>query len=778
MRSYFLLLLALLSFSARTQTASVGGRITDPAGQPLPAVTLFLNGYEQQSKTNENGDYRFEGLKAGSYVLHVESENHRPAKESIRLQAGDRLTVNFTLRPRHQQLNEVTVQAQAESRPPLEPSSSLRLVTPLVEIPQNIQVVPREIIRQQASLDMLEGVTRNVSGAQMIEHWGNFARINMRGFKLPAFRNGMNVDLPWGPLTEDMAIVDRIEFVKGPSGFMLTAGEPGGFYNVVTKKPDAHAPGSVGFTLGSFNTLRTTLDLGGKLGKTDKLLYRLNVMGSSRGSHRAYEFNDRFTVAPSVSYALDEKTTLTAEYIFQHSTMSVIGAAYVFSPNGFGDLPLEFTTAEPNIDPSHINEHNAFVNLSHRINNNWKVTAQLGYLNYSQIGSSLWPISLDSAGNLLRGLSVWDAANTAYLGQAYLNGKVQTGAVEHRLLLGLDLTQKEYLADWFQGGAMGDTMNIYNPVYGVPSAQMPVFDRTESLRHRAYNSYFAGQTQRTSALYVQDELRFFKDRIRLTVGGRLTEYSSSVYGANAANTVFTPRAGFNIDVWKGTSVYGLYDQAFLPQSGADVQGNAFKPVEAHAVEAGVKRNWNNGRWTTTLGVYRITKENMLTADPDNLNFSVQLGQVVSKGVEFDLQGEILRGLTLLLNYANTDVRITQDTDESRIGSRVAGHAQHMTNGWLTYAFGNRALRGVSLSLGYQYQINRSSWNWGADNESQLPDYFRLDGALGWQNERFTVGLNLNNLLNEYLYSGSAYSTYYYWQTEPGRNYRLSVQYRF
>ena len=40
-----------------------------------------------------------------------------------------------------------------------------------------------------------------------------------------------------GPLTEDMSMVERIEFVKGPAGFMLANGDPSGFYNVVTKKP-------------------------------------------------------------------------------------------------------------------------------------------------------------------------------------------------------------------------------------------------------------------------------------------------------------------------------------------------------------------------------------------------------------------------------------------------------------------------------------------------------------------------------------------------------------
>lgn len=69
---------------------------------------------------------------------------------------------------------------------------------------------------------------------QTLEHWDN---INMRGSQVTAFRNGMNVKMPWGTLAEDMSMVERIEFVKGPAGFMMGNGDPSGFYNVVTKKP-------------------------------------------------------------------------------------------------------------------------------------------------------------------------------------------------------------------------------------------------------------------------------------------------------------------------------------------------------------------------------------------------------------------------------------------------------------------------------------------------------------------------------------------------------------
>ena len=188
-----------------------------------------------------------------------------------------------------EQLNEVTVQGHHNKYAVNTPSSTLRLKTEVAKLPQNIQIISSELLQDQQATSIMDGVIRNVSGVTMLEHWGNFARVNMRGFRLPAFRNGFNVQDSWGPLSEDMAFVDQIEFVKGPAGFMMSAGEPGGFYNVVTKKPTEKTIRQVSFMAGSFDNYRATLDLGGKATENSKLLYRFNAMYQTSDSHRGNE---------------------------------------------------------------------------------------------------------------------------------------------------------------------------------------------------------------------------------------------------------------------------------------------------------------------------------------------------------------------------------------------------------------------------------------------------------------------------------------------------------
>ena len=784
MKPNLLLLLALLLCqTAWAQTGTITGSVKTADGQAAANVNIGLKGTSLGASTNRDGRYKINNVAAGTYTL-VASYVGLVSKEiQVTVKAGETTSAPaISLTESHAELQEVTVRGTRQDTYVADvPSRTLRLQTPLLETPQNIQVVTKDLINDQQAIDMLETVTRNVSGAQMIEHWGNFARINVRGFNIPAFRNGMNVQMPWGPLTEDMSIVERIEFVKGPAGFLLSSGEPGGLYNVVTKKPTLDQQNEVTLTTGSFNTLRGTVDVGGKLTEDDRLLYRFNAMGLTKGSHRNYEFNKRYTLAPSLTYALNDRTSVTAEYIYQYSQMSLVGAAYVFSPNGFGDLPRNFTLAEPNIDPTNIDEHNVFVTLNHQINPQWEVTAQLGYLFYQQEGSSLWADSVNANGDIYRRITSFDGFNESKLGQVFVNGNVRTGAVGHKILAGLDVGQKDFFADWWQSAQIeGETpLNIYNPQYGIPASALPVFDREMSVRKRATaGSYPAIVGQRYSSLYLQDELSFLEDRIRLTLAGRYTGYSGWSYGADTKDDVVTPRVGLSVSVTENTSVYGLFDQSFLPQSGANAEGKAFVPVQAKNLEAGIKKSWMDGRWNSTLGVFQITKDNVLTADPENPMFSIQLGQVQSTGLEFDVQGEIVDGLQLILNYANTNVEVTKDTDETLIGNRVAGHARHMTNGWVQYSFPDAILKGFGVSLGYQYQVDRSSWNWGADNDSLLPDYFRLDGGVSWKGDNIALSLNVNNLLNEYLYSGSSYGSFYYWQSEPGTNFRLNMAYTF
>ena len=790
MKKHCLLLLCLLTSlyilanDPSEGTGIIKGKITTSDGKVAPEVSVLIKGTAKGTTTDEQGDFEFRKLRAGAYTLVISHLGFETSEQSVTVEEYKTSAVNIQLNISNKELASVIITSNRKFRTGWL-SPSLRLSSPIIETPQNIQVITKGIITDQQSFDMLEGIQRNVSGAQKLEHWDNYARINMRGSNLTAFRNGMNVQMPWGPLTEDMSMVDRIEFVKGPAGFMLANGEPGGFYNVVTKKPTGNNKGEVSFSLGSFDLFRTTLDLDGKLSKNGKLLYRLNLMGQLKGSHRDNEFNNRYSIVPVLKYLVDDKTAVTLEFTHQFSQMSAIGSNYAFSKVKYGDLPRNFTTAEANLDPANINDNSVQATLEHRFNDDWKFTAQAGFLKYNMVGQSIWPRGISETNDSLmqRGISIWDALALNKTGQMFLNGNLSSGAVTHKLLFGIDMAGKDYYADWNQAAPLGDsTFNIYKPVYGtVYPDQIAKWDRSQSIRERGvhYNNAF-------TSLYVQDELEFFNNKLRVTLAGRYTTNKNvDAYSGTTDDNKFTPRVGVSYSIDKSTSAYFVYDESFVANYGTDWQGKSFDPLMGVNLEAGIKKDWFNGKWNSTVSVYQIKRNNVLTTDtehpnPNNGQFTYQrqTGQQETKGVEVDVKGELSRNLEAVVNYAYTEAKVTKDTDPKIVGNMVAGATKHIQNTWLSYKVRDGKLSGLRFSLGYQYQAGRSSWYIFDNSENALPDYFRMDGGISYQTAKFDVVFNVNNITNKYLYSGAPYGNLFYWQTEPGINSRLSVFYKF
>ncbi|MEN4762794.1 TonB-dependent siderophore receptor [Chryseobacterium sp. C39-AII1] len=696
-----------------------------------------------------------------------------------------------------------------------EGSSSMRLDEALIKIPQNISIITARALEDQQVTTLSDGVLRNVAGAQRLEHWGDmYTRVNMRGSRAAAFMNGVNVTSNWGPLSEDMSFVDHIEFIKGPSGFLMSNGEPSGIYNIVTKKPTGQSlNGTARVTLGSYNMYRGEADIDSKI--TDKVAFRLNLMAQNRNSFRDYEFNDRYIINPSLKVNLSDNTTLTAEYIYQKAKMSEVGSAYVFSYDGYATRPQSYTQTDPSIDPTKVDNNTVNINLQHKFNENWKLTSQLTYVNEYTMGSNLWPSNF--VGNyMIRRLGYWEGDNTMKFGQVFLNGSVKTGIVSHKILAGLDLGSKKYMADWSQGYNLdkfnangdyrpatatdpGNTVPDYSYWYNLNTNNYDIngtgayygpnnttaykpFDKSTPLSVRA--GLGSSIEQNYTGLYLQDELGFFDDALRLTVAARYTNVKEVNYGTKSEADKITPRIGISYSIDENFSVYGLYDQSFVPQAAVFRDGTTVKPITGNNMEIGVKKDWFGGKWNTTFSAYNIIKNNATVSDPNNSPgepYSILLGKTRVQGVEFDLKGEITRGFNAIFNYAFTENKVTESNDPTHnpVGMKVPGYAKHTANGWLNYTFTDNILEGFGLSFGGTYLAGRSSWNWAnAGTQQNMGDYVKFDAGASWENTKFRVGLNVFNVFNRYLYSGSPYGSYYYYQAEAPRNFRLSIGYKF
>jgi len=669
-----------------------------------------------------------------------------------------------------------------------EVSGSLRLQTPLIELPQNVQSISGQVLADQITLNMSEGIVRNVSGARKVEHWDNvYSNVFMRGASIATYMNGMNVSSTWGPINPDASIIDRIEFVKGPAGFMGSMGDPAGFYNVVTKKPTGKFANSVRFTTGSYNLFRGEADLDGVIVKNGVLDYRLNLMGSSNKSWSENDKTSKIIIAPSFTFRPTKTTTFTAQYNYQYLKFNQPGA-YLMSNDGYASLNVHTNFNDPNFKKTEVKDQSLFLSLDQKLFKDWVWSTQYAYMDMNYDGGSWWGGFYGSDPNILsRSLSNWQALGKNNIFQTYVRGSLQTGNITHKIIAGFDYGNRKYQADFSYLGD-GGSIDVHNIVYGVNPSTLP--PESAYYLNRSAN-YYNDQGVKYTSYYAQDQIEMLNNKLRITLAGRYTSGTTfSGYPnldpikADQAGE-FTPRVGMSYSIMKDFSVYGVYDKTFVPQSATGIGGSSITdPLKGQNIEFGLKKDWFGGKWNSTFAVYEIRRKNILVAGNANDNngnaFMIPTGEQRARGFEADIKGEIAKGLNIVVNYAYTDAKTIKDTDASRIGQQSPGNAKNVQNTWLSYRFEHGNLKGFGISAGYQYQGGRQSWfGTTAKYDQSLEDYFDTNFGISYVARKFDVNLLLNNVLNRKLYSGyRSDDGSYAWIYNAPRNWRLSIGYKF
>ncbi|MDM8177864.1 MULTISPECIES: TonB-dependent receptor [Olivibacter] len=785
------------------QTFSVEGSVFSPDNLPIPGASItILEGKTVKGKTpsNSEGTFVFNAVKTGHYRIEISALGLQKTTLDIKVEHQNLVLQPTILQSNEIAIDEVAVYGKYYQNYKLDSlSGSLRLKTSILELPQNIQVISSDIMADQQVFDIVDGITRNISGATRQGHWDNqYANIRMRGSKIPAFRNGMNIEASWGPTAEDASMIERIEFVKGPAGFMLASGEPGGFYNVVTKKPSGRQKGSATFSMGSFSTYRGALDFDGKLSQNGKLLYRLNVAAQQKDYFTKYNYNNRVVVAPVLTYKVDTATSITIEYTYQGSKYLTNGN-YTFSPKQFADPDIDndFFYGDPSFEPGKLRDHSAYLYLDHSLNSKWKLHAQLAYFNFNMTANSTWLTYMKENGDMPRNWSIADETGENRFAQFSFNGEERTGGIRHRILVGGDFGNKKFWGDFREIlKSLPIELNVYNPQYGISGSAFPVIDRSQSTKVRAGGSNYVSSVSYMS-FYAHDELAFLEDQLRLSLGLRFTnaETVGRTGAADIKDNVLSPRVGLSYSIDRATSVYSLFDQSFVPVSGTDWEGNAFKPIRGNNIELGLKREWFGGRWISTLSAYTIKRQNQLVTDYDHPMpggsaqfFQKQEGEAKTQGIEMDISGEVVRGLNVNVNYALTDSKITKSTDESVIGNITPNTAKHTANAWLSYRIQKGVLKGFGLMGSVQTMFDRAI---GTTKEANFKNYVRTDGGLSYQKKRYMISFLINNLLdNRSLLTAGSFNKanaeaqaqggvdYYSYIVEARRNMRLGIMYKF
>jgi catecholate siderophore receptor len=193
-----------------------------------------------------------------------------------------------------------------------------KLSRPLLDTPQSINVVPRQLIEDQG-ITATRDALRTVPGISLAagEAGAQGDNLTLRGFtaRNDFFLDGMR---DFGSYYRDPFNLEQIEVLKGPSSVLFGRGSTGGVVNQVSKQPGLLpvAAGSLGF--GTDGTRRLTADVNRAIEGLDGAAIRLNLMVDQNGvaGRRETEYN-RFGFAPSVAFGLGTPTRFTLSYLHQ-----------------------------------------------------------------------------------------------------------------------------------------------------------------------------------------------------------------------------------------------------------------------------------------------------------------------------------------------------------------------------------------------------------------------------------------------------------------------------
>jgi len=644
---------------------------------------------------------------------------------------------------------ELVVTGERDSYRVPNANTATRTDTPLRDIPQSIQVVPQEVLRDQ-NVNNLNEALRNVTGATARTPPEGFqpAEYTIRGFTTEGrssgnfLRNGLR---DGGDILSDFTPnIERIEALLGPASVLYGNATPGGTINIVTKQPLRDPFYAVDATIGNFDFYQGRIDLSGPLNDSRSVLYRLNVGYQDTGSFIDFYERSVFTVSPVVSVDIGERTRLTVEGDYtQRSTVAYQGLPAVGTvlPNPNGEIPRDRFTGEPDgvIDTSITRVGYRF---EHQFSNNWSLqNAFSARIQRSRPGNDFYIITEGGLADDNRTLNREAITNFVdyddYNLATYLTGKFSTGSIDHQLLVGIDLGSS-FLA-FERSSTIPTTLNIFNPVYGRVTGS-------------SINAFDGDQLTRTLGIYVQDQVTL-AENLKLLLGGRfdLFEQDFRFQSDIASNSgdAFSPRLGIVYQPIEPISLYASYSRSFFPVQGTAFGNDPFEPQRGTQYEVGVKADLSE-RLSTTLAFYDLTLTNVLTDDLDNAGFSIQTGEQSSRGVELSIAGEIIPGWNIIAGYAYTDAQITEDNRLPVVGNRLNNVPENSFNLWTTYQIQQGSLQGLGFGLGLFYVGERQG---DLANSFQLPSYLRTDAAIFYNRDRFRAALNIRNLFDVDYFEG-------------------------
>jgi iron complex outermembrane receptor protein len=622
--------------------------------------------------------------------------------------------------------------------------------TPLIETPQAITVVTAQQIRDQSSPNLQEalrytaGVRNELYG---VDNRGDY--VGLRGSKdTTIFLDGMRLPLSgsWGTLRNEPYAFERIEVLRGPSSIIAGANDPGGVVNLVSKRPQEQASAEVGVQFGNYDHQQANADFTGPLNEDGSLLYRFVTLGKDSGTQVEHADEERVLAAPSVTWRPNDRAvvTLYGEYQYDNSknTNAFLGLDGTLNDAPNGRIPMDLFISEPGWDRYGGTRYRFGYATEYWLNDSWQLRHNLRHDDVDGLMKTMyaawWEGFVDADGvpdpngqYLNRLWYVNEDSTDITTSEFLVQGEMQTGAVSHTLLFGVDGLLNN--ASQRSAELPATALNVYSPVYGVfdePSLGDAATTRNEIRR---------------AGVLMQDQMKI-AERWNIRAGVRRDMIRNEVVGSEVQKDWATSvNLGVVYEVLPGLAPYASYSESFNPVSGVDAQGRGFKPKRGEQLEGGLKWQSQSLPLQATASYYRIEEKNRLADDPDNVGSSIQIGKARIRGVELEAQGDV-DAWSILGSYTYTRVRATAGEYGGNLDStqQLEGIPENSAALWAVRDFSDFGITGFRLGGGVRY-VDRIGD--GTGNIS-VPSVTLFDAMASYDREAWRFSLNANNLADK------------------------------
>ncbi len=744
------------------QQLSISGTVRDPQ-TVASGVSVFLrapSGKSDKVSTGPAGNYRFDNLNPGGYELSFSGQGFETATRTLLLTNESR-TVDVTL-----SLSGVSTSLQVEEEGGKTTSS--RMDIPDIELPVQVGTVPGQVIEQQGDNDLVSAL-RNVSGVTAQRFYGLYEYYTIRGFygSSEVLLDGMR--FAGNSYNTQVNNVEEVQVLKGPGSLLYGSGALGGAINIIRKQPQGQRAYDLFYTGGRFNKQQVG---GGATGPliSEKLLYRVDASFDHTAGWRGAG-SDRLNVSPAFTWLINDRNRLNIHETFNRDNFAGDGGLPVEVVNipGF-DLGRRFSTPS---DFAHERDLQTNVVFNSNFSPTWQFrdSFQQRYANDQYFVTE--GLSFDPDAYAIDRYALYFFHHLRpILNQADILGRFKFLGMQHSVMMGYEI---EHAPDRYDTTADGGD-------HFPPSVSLLTFKETAppyTSFPTATEGHFANTT---NAVYWQDQISV-TEHLKVNVGGRFDDYhrtsrrdpwadgaptgtgKTSIYDQSA----YTYRAGAVYELPRNQQIYFSSSSSFSPVNIIPSSGPPLNPTTGRSYEVGHRWQSSNGRFTTNLALYRLTLNNVVI--PLGMNTYDQAGQQSSKGVDFDLRGDLGYGVRLLANYGYSFGRYDNFSDGAQdlSGNRPEYTPAHTANAWLTKDWKS----GFEASLGAQY---RSGMYTDYYDEVRLGGWTTFSGAVRYRHKRMEYSVNAENLFNRHRYFlGSDYPD----QVYPGTpiNVFATIRYR-